>query len=250
MHTNKADHQYQRHVLYHYNRFAHLYDLGEWLRHGTRQKAILLSGWQPGDTVLDLCTGTGTLARTFASRGATVTGVDIARGMLKRASVKAAGMNTSWVEMDATRLAFVEDAFEISVLSLALHHMPLPVQLRVLEELRRVTHRSIVIIEPDVPVRPRWIPIWTFVANIIDESEYMHEWVRQDFPGTCQAAGLQVNTIYNSTFGLHRILVCSPSGSNELRSQAPAEMHSEALPRVIGRRVPSPAGIGRSKTGQ
>lgn len=212
MHSSKADHHYQRHVLYHYNRFAYLYDLGEWLRHGTRRKAILLSGWQPGDTVLDLCTGTGTLARTFASHGAHVTGVDIARGMLKRASAKAAGMNTSWVEMDATRLSFVDGAFEISVLSLALHHMPVPVQLRVLEEARRVTRRNIVIIELDVPVKPRWIPLWTFVANVIDESEYMHEWVRQDFPGTCHEAGLRVKTVYGSTLGLHRILLCEPNG--------------------------------------
>lgn len=210
MSSLKADHRYQRHVLYHYNRFAFLYDLGEWLRHGTRRKALQLSGWQPGERVLDLCTGTGTLARTFALRGAHVTGVDLARGMLKRASAKATGMNATWVEMDATRLAFPDGSFEVSVLSLALHHMPVPVQLRVLAELRRVTRRSIVIIEPDVPVRPRWIPVWTFVANVIDESEYMHEWVRQDFPGTCRTAGLSVNAVYGSTFGLHRIVLCHP----------------------------------------
>jgi ubiquinone/menaquinone biosynthesis C-methylase UbiE len=206
----KADHRYQRHVLYHYNRFASLYDLGEWLRHSTRHKALALSGWQPGDKVLDLCTGTGTLARTFASRGANVTGVDIARGMLKRASAKAAGSNTAWVEMDATGLAFADGSFDVSVLSLALHHMPVAVQLQVLGELRRVTCRTIIIIEPDVPVKPRWVPLWTFVANVIDESEYMHEWVRQDFPGTCQAAGLNVQAVYGSTFGLHRIILCHP----------------------------------------
>ena len=210
MSTLKADHRYQRHVLYHYNRFAFLYDLGEWLRHSTRRKALQLSSWQPGERVLDLCTGTGTLARTFASQGANVTGVDLARGMLKRASAKAAGMNTAWVEMDATRLAFSDGSFDVSVLSLALHHMPVPVQLRVLAELRRVTRRSIVIIEPDVPVKLRWIPLWTFVANVIDESEYMHEWVRQDFPGTCRTAGLNVNAVYGSTFGLHRIVLCHP----------------------------------------
>lgn len=39
----------------------------------------------PGQTVLDLGTGTGTLARGFARRGATVTGVDIAPDMLVQA---------------------------------------------------------------------------------------------------------------------------------------------------------------------
>jgi ubiquinone/menaquinone biosynthesis C-methylase UbiE len=210
MHTLNANNKYRWHVLYHYNRFAHLYDLGEFIRRGTRDKAMLLSGWRPGERVLDLCTGTGTLARTFASQGANVIGIDIARGMLKRASAKATGMNTSWLEMDATRLAFVDNSFEISVLSLALHHMPVPVQLCVLEELRRVTSRCVVIIEPDIPVDPRWVPIWTFVASVIDESEYMHEWVRQDFISTCHTAGLNVKSVHVTTLGLHRIIICDP----------------------------------------
>ena len=168
---------YQQHVLHFYNRFAHLYDLGEFIRRGTRRKALELSGWQPGEKVLDLCTGTGDLAITFASQGADVFGIDIARGMLKRARVKSATTapaRTSWFEMDATALAFADNAFEVSVLSLALHHMPVQVQLQVMRELRRVTSRRIVIIEPDVPVDQRWVPLWTFVASLIDESEHMH----------------------------------------------------------------------------
>ena len=211
MQRPRADRNYQRHVLYHYNRFAYLYDINEWIRHGTRQKALQLSGWCPGEHVLDLCTGTGTLARTFAAEGASVVGVDLARGMLKLASSKTKGMNTHWLEMDATRLAFPDDAFEVSVLSLALHHMPVAVQLFVLEELRRVTSRCVVIIEPDIPVKAHWIPVWTFVANVIDESEYMHEWVRQDFPGTCEAAGLRVAFIHGTSLGLHRIILCDPN---------------------------------------
>ena len=211
MHILNTDGKYRWHILYHYNRFAHLYDLGEFIRRSTRDKAMLLSGWRPGERVLDLCTGTGTLAHTFASQGADVVGVDIARGMLKRASRKGKGLNTAWLEMDATRLAFADDSFEVSVLSLALHHMPVMIQSWVLEEIRRVTSRCVLIIEPDIPVNSRWIPIWTFVANVIDESEYMHEWVRQDFPGTCLEAGLNVMSIHGTTFGLHRILICDPN---------------------------------------
>lgn len=205
-----AHRYYQGHVLKYYNRFARLYDLGEFIRRGTRQKAISLSGWRSGDRVLDLCTGTGALALTFASRGAIVIGCDIARRMLKRASVKANGANAGWVEMDATRLAFADNSFDVSVLSLALHHMPAPVQLNVLMEMRRVTSRRIVIIEPAVPVKPNWVPAYVFVASIIDESEYMHEWVKQDFVGTCESAGLRVDAVHESTFGLHRIILCEP----------------------------------------
>ena len=97
MTTLSVNHNFRRHVLYYYNRFASLYDLGEFIRYGTRQKAVALSGWQPGETVLDLCTGTGGLALAFASLGAPVVGVDIARGMLKRAAAKSRGCDCAWL---------------------------------------------------------------------------------------------------------------------------------------------------------
>lgn len=201
---------FRQHVLHYYNRFASLYDLGEFIRRGTRRKAMELSGWHTGETVLDLCTGTGELALTFASNGARVVGADLARGMLNVAAAKGKSPNSSWFQMDATNLAFADQAFDVSVLSLALHHMPENVQVNVLGELRRVTRRRVVIIEPDIPVKPNWVPIYAFVASIIDESEYMHEWVIQDLPRTCRSAGLQVETVHESTFGLHRILLCKP----------------------------------------
>jgi demethylmenaquinone methyltransferase/2-methoxy-6-polyprenyl-1,4-benzoquinol methylase len=184
----------------------------EFIRWGTRRKAMKLSGWRPGERILDLCTGTGEMALVFAARGARVVGTDIARGMLKRAVNKSLSATTvsDWVEMDAINLAIADRSFDISIISLALHHMPVPVQMHVLKELRRVTSRLIVLIEPDVPVDRRWSPLWSFVASIIDESEYMHEWVYQDFINTCHMAGLKVESIHGTTFGLHRILLCGP----------------------------------------
>jgi ubiquinone/menaquinone biosynthesis C-methylase UbiE len=150
------------------------------------------------------------MALVFASQGARVVGADIARGMLKRAVNKSLGTASAWVEMDATDLAIADRSFEISMISLALHHMPVSVQVGVLMELRRVTSRRIVIIEPDVPVDRHWSPLWSLVASVIDESEYMHEWVYQDFIKTCHLAGLNVEAVHGTTFGLHRILVCGP----------------------------------------
>jgi ubiquinone/menaquinone biosynthesis C-methylase UbiE len=213
MNSLRIDRAYQHYVLRYYNRFASLYDLGEFIRHGTRDKAVERSGWRPGERVLDLCTGTGGLALRFAACGASVVGVDLARGMLKRASAKGAGTRSQWLEMDATHLAFSDQAFDISVLSLALHHMPEPVQVNVLSELRRVTRRRVVLIEPEVPVRPNWMPAWVFVARIIDESEYMHEWVQQDIEATCREAGLKIESIESSTLWIHRIILCDPQKS-------------------------------------
>ena len=44
MGTMRADGAYRRYVLHYYNRFANLYDLGEFMRHRTRRKATQLSG--------------------------------------------------------------------------------------------------------------------------------------------------------------------------------------------------------------
>jgi ubiquinone/menaquinone biosynthesis C-methylase UbiE len=210
MQTLNVKRDYRWHILHHYNHYAYFYDMMEFIRRGTRRKAMILSGWRSGERILDLCTGTGEMALVFASQGAHVVGTDIARGMLKRAVKKSSGMASAWVEMDATHLAISDCAFEISIISLALHHMPVPIQIRVLMELRRVTTRRIVIIEPDVPMDRRWSPLWSFVASIIDESEYMHEWVYQDFLQTCCMAGLNVEAIHGSAFRLHRILLCDP----------------------------------------
>jgi len=210
MQTLEVNRDYRWHVRYHYNRYAYLYDVMEFLRRGTRRKAMNLSGWRPGEKVLDLCTGTGELALTFASQGARVVGADIARGMLKRAVTKNPDLRSAWVEMDATHLAFGEDTFEVSLLSLALHHMPVTIQLRVLHELRRVTRRRIIIIEPQTPANPRWFGLWAWVAAVIDESEYMHEWVRQDFTHTCHTADLNVDSVHVTSLGFHRIILCNP----------------------------------------
>jgi ubiquinone/menaquinone biosynthesis C-methylase UbiE len=210
MQTLKVQRDYRSHVLYHYNRHAYFYDMMEFFRRGTRRKAMILSGWRSGERILNLCTGSGEMALVFASQGENVVGPDIARGMLRRAVNKSLGTLSAWVEMDATHPAIRDVAFEISIISLALHHMPVRIQVQVLMELSRVTGRRIVIIEPDVPVNQRWSPVWSCVASIIDESEYMHEWVSQEFIHTCRTASLNVESVHGAAFGLHPILLCQP----------------------------------------
>ena len=210
MRTRNVNGDYRWHVLQHYNRHAHFYDVMEFLRRSTRRRSMTLSGWRPGERVLDLCTGTGELALVFAARGAGVVGIDIARGMLRRAINKPSSLQPAWVEMDAAHLAFADNSFEVSLLSRALHHMPLAVQRAVLGELRRVTTRRILIVEPHTPSDERWFGLWAGVASAIDESEYMHEWVRQDFINTCRAASLHVDSVHVTSLGLHQIILCRP----------------------------------------
>jgi len=203
-----ADHDYISHVLHYYNRYARTYDLSEFVRRGTRNKTVALSGWQPGDRVLDVCTGTGELALAFARRGASVVGVDIARGMLEWATTKRAGSNATWLGMDGVALGFRDRAFDISAISLALHHMVEPVQRRVLSELARVTRKRVVIVEPHAPSVPWLRSAWAVVYSWFDESEYVGEWMRQDFARTCQSVGLRIER--TQVTGINRITICLP----------------------------------------
>ena len=202
---------FRHYVLYHYNKAASYYDWIEFIRKGTRPKVIEMSGWQPGETVLDVCTGTGDLAITFARMGAEVVGVDIAENMLRRAAAKTNGEHLTWLNMDATNLQFPANSFDITTLSLALHHMPEDTQIEVLSEIARVTRRKVIIVEPHQPFS-RWLhSIWGFVASHVDKSEYMPQWVRQDFNRTCQNAGLQVDEIRVATLAIHRLTACRPT---------------------------------------
>ena len=210
MQTSEVNSDYRWHILQHYNRYAYSYDLTEFFRRGARHKAMMLSSWHPDERVLDLCTGTGEQALTFAYQGAKVVGIDIARGMLKRAVNKSLNLNSTWVEMDATNLAFADNSFDISVVSLVLHHMPLAIQVRVLKELRRVTSRRVVIIEPHTPTNPRLFVLWARVVSLIDESEHLNEWVHQDFMNTCYSADLIVESVHIASLGRYRITLCDP----------------------------------------
>ena len=203
---------YLKHVLEFYNRMAGLYDLCEFVRRGTRREVLELSGFRISDRVLDVCTGTGEMALAFASQGADVIGIDISRGMLARAARKRSHRKPTWLEMNAITLPFKDDTFDISTISLALHHMPEATQCRVLAEMARVSRRRIVIVEPHTPANPRLWPAWVTIFSRLDESEHMCEWVRQDFAGTCQVAGLKIEEVRVTTLGIHRITLCTPDG--------------------------------------
>jgi 2-polyprenyl-3-methyl-5-hydroxy-6-metoxy-1,4-benzoquinol methylase len=70
---------------------------------------------KPGQTILDLGTGTGVLARAFAKRGARVTGVDISVNQIDAAQVLAAheGLDISFHVSAAEDVAFPEGSFEV-----------------------------------------------------------------------------------------------------------------------------------------
>src|SRR4051794_33840746 len=82
------------------------------------------AGVSAGTRVLDVGTGPGDLAAAAAARGARVTGVDLAPGMLKEARRR--HPDVEFVRADAERLPFADGEFDAVLGAFVVNHLPEP----------------------------------------------------------------------------------------------------------------------------
>lgn len=128
------------------------YDLGEWfadtfLFAGSlgklRQRTVNLAQLQPGETVLDVGCGTGTLVIEAQKRVGTtgrVFGIDPGDEQIVRARTKAARHHVpSDFQIGVIEhLAFTDQTFDVVFSSLMMHHLPAPLKRQGLAEIARV----------------------------------------------------------------------------------------------------------------
>jgi ubiquinone/menaquinone biosynthesis C-methylase UbiE len=128
--------------------WAARYDFLAWLltrgREGAfRERLLALAALKPGESVLDIGCGTGTLAiaatRHVGPTGA-VHGIDASRPMITRATRKAskAGVRAVFHVAAAERLPFPDARFDIVLSTLMLHHLPRKTREQCAVETRRV----------------------------------------------------------------------------------------------------------------
>ena len=129
-------------------RAAGRYDLLLWLftlgrETAFREKMLRFAALQPGESVLDIGCGTGTLAltakRQVGPEGAVV-GVDASPEMLARAEKKARrlGLEVSFKNGLAQSLPFPAAQFDVVVSTVMLHHVPKSSRREMAGEVRRV----------------------------------------------------------------------------------------------------------------
>ncbi len=114
---------------------------GQWRE--LRQRTATLARMQPGDAVLDVGCGTGTLAMEVArcvGRAGRVAGVDPGTEQIARARAKAARRN---VPIDfqigvIEQLAFPDQTFDVVFSTLMMHHLPASLKRQGLAEIARV----------------------------------------------------------------------------------------------------------------
>lgn len=110
-----------------YDRLNSLMSAG--LHHRWRDLAVMLAMVEPGDSVLDVCTGTGDLAfalkRAVGEEGQVV-GLDFSNQMLDQAREKC-GLNQLWVDFvigDALEMPFPDDSFNACTVGFGVRNVP------------------------------------------------------------------------------------------------------------------------------
>lgn len=103
----------------------------------------------PGDKVLDVACGTGSMAIAMASKAGSVTGIDIDAGGINSA-IRVAGKrhidNVSFLVQDAgVMTSFIDNQFDIAMISLAVHQFDPEVAAHILSEMKRIACRVIII---------------------------------------------------------------------------------------------------------
>jgi ubiquinone/menaquinone biosynthesis C-methylase UbiE len=128
------------------------YDLLVWLfthrsDRAFREQLVALAHLVPGESVLDIGCGTGTLAIVAKRQvGATgrVFGIDASPAMIARATAKAAraGTDVSFKTAVVEALPFSDGQFDVVLSTLMLHHLPHKLRQQCAREIRRVLNRQ------------------------------------------------------------------------------------------------------------
>src|SRR5262245_23643661 len=137
---------------------AACYDLLVWLvtqgkERAFREKLLSFAGLEPGERVLDVGCGTGSLAIVAKHQvGATgeVFGIDASPEMIGRAAAKArrARVDVSFKNAVAEALPFADAQFDVVLSTMMLHHLPRDARQQCAREIRRVlkpTGRALVV---------------------------------------------------------------------------------------------------------
>jgi ubiquinone/menaquinone biosynthesis C-methylase UbiE len=119
---------------------------------------------RPGARVVDLGTGTGSLARLFAQHGCDVTGVDIATGLLEQAKRldHEAGVQITYVERPAEATGLPDGEFDVVSAGQCWHWFDRPAAAR--EVARLLTSAGAAVI-----AHYDWLPVKGNVAEATEE---------------------------------------------------------------------------------
>ncbi len=183
------DESYYRYTIRWFGKWAWFYNFIALPLTGIRNKVSGMIDSKVKIKILDVCTGTGTQAFAFAKKGFDVVGLDLSREMLKMAEKKNKYENVRFVVADATKMPFENDYFDFACISFGLHEMPHEVRHQVLDEMKRVS-RKIIVVDYHIPKNRlhRWLHV-SFAS--LYESKYYRDFAKWDLEELLREHGLR-----------------------------------------------------------
>ena len=144
---------------------------------GERRLRELIIEWidpQPGEKILDICSGTGTLTIMIAKRQrgtGKVVGVELSPAQLRTARKKEKPKGLHFLEGDAQNIPFSDFYFDKGVIFGALHEMPQEVRRDVLSEAYRTIKPGgkIVNVEQNKPEQKWKVLLFDFLERFNPE---------------------------------------------------------------------------------
>ncbi len=191
-----------------FSRWAPIYDVFElFLAEVRKEMAKEIN--PAGKTILDVATGTGSLAITLSHSAKSVVGIDLSSSMLAIANKKRKNTNLSFRVMDACKTNFKNEEFDAVTISLGLHDMPLEIRTLVLEEVKRVLKKGgkLYILEYNTPKNN----IESVLARLINtfESKYYLDFLNSDFEHYLLSLGFKIEKQTNYLLNHLRFLTLS-----------------------------------------
>ena len=153
-------------------RFLEYDNLIDPLLKNLRVSIAAFAGLNPGQSVLDVCCGTGAQVRAYAQLGAVAAGIDLSPKMLaiaKRNSAKTHHNNISFQLADAAALPFPDHSFDAASVTFGLHDKPEGLRVKIVSEMIRVVKPGGFILLADFTV-PLPGNIWGFIARSIERN--------------------------------------------------------------------------------
>ncbi len=188
-----------------FSRWAPVYDVFELILSDVRNQ--ITKEINPiNKSVLDVATGTGSLAIDLSKSAEKVVGIDLSSKMLDVAEKKRKNDNLSFLLMDASNMKFNDEEFDLVTISLGLHDMPLDIRTLVLKEVKRVLKRNgkLYILEYDLPQNP----LGAVSSRLINtfESKYYLDFINSDFYNYLNTFGFKIEKQSNYLFNHLRFL--------------------------------------------
>lgn len=188
-----------------FSRWAPVYDVFELILSDVRNQ--ITKEINPiNKSVLDVATGTGSLAIDLCKSAKKVVGIDLSSKMLDVAEKKRKNDNLSFLLMDASNMKFNDEEFDLVTISLGLHDMPLDIRTLVLKEVKRVLKRNgkLYILEYDLPQNP----LGAVSSRLINtfESKYYLDFINSDFYNYLNTFGFKIEKQSNYLFNHLRFI--------------------------------------------